>query len=1098
MTSIEEAGLIGAVDRIESGHHVSLILGWCIASRSRTPPEQVVVRVGGMELGRTGHFSTRPDLASVGLEGVACGFVVCVPAALDARTVARIELSDGHDRPVELLPRAVDIQPLTPRGRIERAGQNGISGWIFDPETPEPAARLTFAGLEVTIPADLPRPDLAASGIRPDLQLGFRLTAEDLAPAFVELGGVPEKVPVQLFAGDLELDTAVFGSGRPIGAVDFADAHSLSGWAVREGLPEDMATVDIAIDGIPFAQLPADRERMDLRLAGLSTSGGGFALNWGRPPVRADRFTVSIRDAETGTDLRGSPVEIAAPALADPDLRNPGLDRALATIIVPVFNAPAALERCLTALLRHTTARARMAVLDDASTDPAVLTVLQRLEGLGNVIVRRNRKNEGFARTVDAGIRSVEGDVVILNADTEVGPRWLENLLTASWQGPRIGTVTALSNRAGAFSAPDINGANPLPPHLSAAEVSRLVNQSALGLYPAVGTGNGFCMFIRRACYDAVGGFDLKAFAKGYGEENDFCVRAMHLGWQHVIDDRTYVLHEREASFGARAAALKKEARETLKRHSEYDVIVDSFSRRTDLNTVRYQVRRAFQEAPAKVRPRLLFVISTLSGGTPQTNRDLMESLRDRYEPYLLYCNGHVLELWSADADEQRLLERKVLDRRIDPVLHTSDAYDTAVRGWMVKYAIELVHIRHLAYHSLGLPSVCASLALPTVYSFHDYYTLCPSVKLIDEAGQFCAGRCTHTPGPCRSELWDQSEMPDIKNAYVERWRARFQAAIASCDALVTTAPSVAELIGGIMPSVAGRLKVIPHGRTFARFGRAAPVTPGGPFRILVAGDLSRAKGSALVSELARLLQPEGVEVHHLGGYDDGLDTRAVITHGPYAREDFVARAEAIGAHMGLLAPLWAETYCHVLTELWAAGLPVLGRDLGAVGERINAHGAGWLFDAADARLMADAVRYIRDTPEEMADRRAEVLRWQDTEGTERTAQAMADDYASLYEAILASRRVLERRRPLKPPVASQRGVQGGPQARPPANGPGNGNGPGIGNGPGNGPVRPQPGAPTSPGFGEPVLRPMSPPGRPPQPPHAPPTQPPQPTRAFR
>ncbi|QTL04175.1 glycosyltransferase [Aquabacter sp. L1I39] len=1085
MTIKEEAGLIGAVDRIESGRNVSLVMGWCIASRSRTPPAEVVVRVGDTEIGRTAHFSPRADLTAVGLEGVACGFVVTVSAALDTRTVARMALSDGHGRPVELLPRTLEIHPLAARGRIDRAGPQGISGWLFDPDAPEPLARLSFAGLEVVIPADLPRPDLAASGMRPDLQLGFELTSEDLAPAFEELGGIPGKVPVILSAGDMELDTALFGSGRPLGAIDKADAHGLTGWAVREGLPGENAAVAISIDGIPFAHLPADRERMDLRLAGLSDTGGGFALHWGRPPVRGGRFTVSVRDGEAGTELRGSPVDIQAPALPDPELRNPGLDRHLATIIVPVFNAPAALDRCLTALLRHTTARARLAVLDDASTDPAVLTVLQRLEGLGNVIVRRNRQNEGFARTVDAGIKAVQGDVVILNADTEVGPRWLENLLTASWQGPRIGTVTALSNRAGAFSAPDINGTNTLPAHLSAADVSRLVNQWALGLYPAVGTGNGFCMFIRRACYDAVGGFDLKAFAKGYGEENDFCVRAMHLGWQHVIDDRTYVLHEREASFGARAAALKQEARETLKRHSEYDVIADSFTRRTDLNTVRYQVRRAFQEAPAKVRPRMLFVISTLSGGTPQTNRDLMENLRDRYEPYLLYCNGHVLELWSADGDEQRLLESKVLDRRIDPVLHTSDAYDNAVRGWLVKYAIELVHIRHLAYHSLGLPGVCASLALPTVYSFHDYYTLCPSVKLIDETGQFCGGRCTHTPGPCRSELWDQSEMPDIKNAYVERWRARFQAAIATCDALVTTAPSVAALIGGIMPAVAGRLKVIPHGRTFARFGTAASVQPDGPFRILVAGDLSRAKGSALVSELARLLQPEGVEVHHLGGYDDGLDTRAVIAHGPYDREDFVARAEAIGAHMGLLAPLWAETYCHVLTELWAAGLPVLGRDLGAVGERIGAHGAGWLFDAADAGLLAEAVRYIRDMPEEMSQRRAEVLQWQQTEGTDRTAQAMADDYAGLYEGILASRRVLQRRAPLRPAVPP--GAPQTPRPQPP----------GASRGPGQGPVQRQ--GPQGPGQGP---RPQPP--RPPQPQLRPepapaePPPPPRPARAFR
>ena len=31
------------------------------------------------------------------------------------------------------------------------------------------------------------------------------------------------------------------------------------------------------------------------------------------------------------------------------------------------------------------------------------------------------------------------------------------------------------------------------------------------------------------------------------------------------------------------------------------------------------------------------------------------------------------------------------------------------------------------------------------VTSFHDFYTLCPTVKLLDERQVFCAGRCTAT-----------------------------------------------------------------------------------------------------------------------------------------------------------------------------------------------------------------------------------------------------------------------------------------------------------------------------------------------------------------
>ena len=42
----------------------------------------------------------------------------------------------------------------------------------------------------------------------------------------------------------------------------------------------------------------------------------------------------------------------------------------------------------------------------------------------------------------------------------------------------------------------------------------------------------------------------------------------------------------------------------------------------------------------ATPRPRILFVISTLIGGTPLTNRDLMSGLRDRFEPFFSIAIG--------------------------------------------------------------------------------------------------------------------------------------------------------------------------------------------------------------------------------------------------------------------------------------------------------------------------------------------------------------------------------------------------------------------------------------------------------------------------
>jgi len=62
-------------------------------------------------------------------------------------------------------------------------------------------------------------------------------------------------------------------------------------------------------------------------------------------------------------------------------------------------------------------------------------------------------------------------------------------------------------------------------------------------------TAVGFCMLIRRAALNALGDFDRATFGRGYGEENDFCMRAAAHGWRNVLADDCYVVHAGGGSF---------------------------------------------------------------------------------------------------------------------------------------------------------------------------------------------------------------------------------------------------------------------------------------------------------------------------------------------------------------------------------------------------------------------------------------------------------------------------------------------------------------------------------------------------------------------
>lgn len=132
------------------------------------------------------------------------------------------------------------------------------------------------------------------------------------------------------------------------------------------------------------------------------------------------------------------------------------------TIVVPIHNAFDDVKRCVEALAEHTTSPAQLLLINDASTDKRIPGLLETYAGLTNTTVLTNDSNLGYTATVNRGIAESPGDVVLINSDARVAPGWLERLRLTARLNPTAGTITATSNNAGAFSAPEI-GANPLP-----------------------------------------------------------------------------------------------------------------------------------------------------------------------------------------------------------------------------------------------------------------------------------------------------------------------------------------------------------------------------------------------------------------------------------------------------------------------------------------------------------------------------------------------------------------------------------------------------------------------------------------------------------
>ncbi|MEO0460863.1 MAG: glycosyltransferase [Myxococcota bacterium] len=687
----------------------------------------------------------------------------------------------------------------------------------------------------------------------------------------------------------------------------------------------------------------------------------------------------------------------------------PGVTPRDITVIVPVYNGFAFVKRCLDSVVAHLPADIKVIVVDDASTEEPLLRLFEAIESQHpQFSVARNDHNLGYTGSVNRGISLSRGDVVLLNSDTEVTSGWLDKLWSAAYSRPAVATVTATSNAAGAFSVP-FRGNRTLPTGIDVERAGWLIEGGSDRKLPPTPTGNGFCMYVTRQALERVGVFDERAFPRGYGEENDFAMRAAAHGMSHVVDDSTFVFHRRSATFGDEKQSLMDAGAAVISsRYPDYHHMVQQWLARDALQDSRRLWTRAWSWSRTGNSRRqtdsLLYVIHDAEGGAVHTTYDLAARAA-RFRPtFLLRLGPHSWTFERVYEDVNRHLHEVRFGERWNVFEPMGVARASALLSFLERYPIGLIHVRHLLGAGPELLLLLRGLGYPVVFSFHDFLSICPNIQLVNNRGRYCAGVCNTDVEDCG--VWDRYfvKTPRLKNALVHQWRNRVARGLGATSAFVTTSETSKSLITSHYPRTKEKpFPVIPHGRTFLR--RFAPVPPQDGYRLVTLGGINLKKGGEFLIRILSLAKEEDVplRLHVFGKVDPGigLENNGAIVHGPYDREGIVAKLHAIGAAAAILPSIMPETYCHTLTEAWAAGLPVFASKLGALGERVTRSGAGWTFDPNDPASSWRTIIECLNDNERMEKARSAVSRI-----SFRGVEEMYDDYDSLYDNVLASHHV--------------------------------------------------------------------------------------------
>ncbi len=270
--------------------------------------------------------------------------------------------------------------------------------------------------------------------------------------------------------------------------------------------------------------------------------------------------------------------------------------RGLASVIIPCWNQLEFTRKCIPALFRQTGPNWELIVINNGSTDRTgdYLAGVQDVSPVP-VTVIANATNRGFPAAINQGLQYARGEhLVLLNNDVVVTEGWLDQLValtTVSFPDPepqilksekgtsesepivthpyprrditvihlplrpedmdgetghqhaKIGLVGPMSNYA---APPQLVENVPYQDLDDMKHFARQWREEHRGKWFTVPKLSGFCLLMKRAVYDAIGGLDER-FGLGFFDDDDLALRARQAGFELAVAHDLFVHH-----FGSR------------------------------------------------------------------------------------------------------------------------------------------------------------------------------------------------------------------------------------------------------------------------------------------------------------------------------------------------------------------------------------------------------------------------------------------------------------------------------------------------------------------------------------------------------------------
>ncbi len=609
-------------------------------------------------------------------------------------------------------------------------------------------------------------------------------------------------------------------------------------------------------------------------------------------------------------------------------------------IIIPVYNGLEYLEPLINSIVKNTSMNYRVIICDDKSSDDRVLPLLKQLKDknkTADITILENEKNLGFIKTVNRLVKHTKNHFVLLNTDTEVPPYWIERLMYPIFEMKNIASTTPFTNAGTICSFPNYLEDNLIFENMRVEELDKYFQYVNFEkTFIKIPTGVGFCMGVNKELVDKIGMFD-EIFGKGYGEENDWCQRAIENGYKNIHVTNLFVYHKHGGSFPSeeKQRLISQNLFTLNKKHPTYDEQIQKLISENKLEILREYLQIKIKNQQLNTT---LIIDHGLGGGA---NHYIDESIEKRVK------NGEMLILLRYDFNVLKVYTIHFLALDLDYKFSVSNSVEIfemlsnlKINEIFINSLVSYPNVHEMISEIIYLQEkINSKLVLP----IHDFFPVCPSYTLLNQDMKYC--EVPNDKNVCKNCLINNRNEFKIfeKEINIDEWRNSWNKINNLSDKIICFSNSSKDIYLKAYPKCKEKIEVIPHNIS-GRYNKIYDTNKKEDRVVIgILGAINEAKGANIVKDMVSYIDKNNlnIKVVVIGQITIAINSKSFAVTGRYDKKELPNLVLKHKITKFFIPLIWPETFSYTTDEIIQMAYPLTVFDLGAPAERVRNYELG-------------------------------------------------------------------------------------------------------------------------------------------------------------